>query len=401
MEKCTSDFWISGINYKKTDATIRGSFSINNEQYKRILEKASALGLKECLILSTCNRSEIYAVAADQEILTELICSESTSSQQVFQELAYTKQGVNAIQHLFHVTAGLDSQVLGDYEIVGQVRQAAKFSKAHGLIGPYMERLVNSALQSSKAIRTTTRLSGGTVSVSFAAIQYIKDNVQDYKQKKILLIGTGKLGRNTCKNIVDYLHNRNVKLINRTADKAIRLADELGLKYCAMEELSRGIAEADIIITSTNSPSTIINLSDLQDGSEKLIIDLSIPYNVDPEAAKLPHTSLLNVDELSRIKDESLREREAEVPRALEIIAEHISEFQGWVGSRKHVPVLLAIKEKLHQIEYCPLMQNSPVDTSIINSQKIQRVINNTAVKLQSKDNRGCHYIAAINDLIG
>lgn len=194
-----TNFFIAGINYKKTDALLRGEYAINNEQYASLLEQAKLVGLNELFVISTCNRTEIYGFTDSAETLMQLLCSQTQGSLETFSQIAYIKKGIEAIEHLFEVGAGLDSQILGDYEIVGQLKQAVKFSKERGFIGAYMERLINGVLQTSKEIRTKTELSGGTVSVSFAAIQYIKEKISHISKKRILLIGTGKIGRNTCK----------------------------------------------------------------------------------------------------------------------------------------------------------------------------------------------------------
>lgn len=396
VDKSLSEFWIAGVNYKKTDATIRGRYAINHEQYNNILAEAHKLGLNECFILSTCNRTEIYGLAHDVNMLIDLVCNETAGDKETFKKLAYIKRGTDAIEHLFNVSAGLDSQVLGDYEVIGQVKQAAKQSKEKGFIGAFFERLINCALQSSKAIKTTTELSGGTVSVSFAAIQYIREHIPGYKHKNILLIGTGKIGRNTCKNLVDYLHNKHVTLINRTAAKAISLANELGVQHAVLEDLPQQIQKADIIITSTNAPQPIITTEHLAGSNPKLIIDLAIPYNVDIAVKTLDGITLLNVDELSKLKDDTLQKRMAEIPKAKAIIDEHIQEFIDWLEMRRHAPVLKSLKKKLQQIE-----SNKSEEQLDKNAhQRIQRVITTTAVKLQKDNQRGCYYIEAINEYI-
>ncbi|MEJ7589741.1 MAG: glutamyl-tRNA reductase, partial [Ferruginibacter sp.] len=301
-----STFFIAGINYKKTDANLRGQYAINNEQYACLFPLALSYGVNEFFVLSTCNRTEIYGFAENPSPLCELLCTQTQGSENTFKEIAYIKKGHKAIEHLFEVAAGLDSQILGDYEVVGQIRQAVKFSKENNFIGAYMERLVNEVLQSSKLIRTTTALSGGTVSVSFAAIQYIKEKLGDVTNKKILLIGTGKIGRNTCKNVVDYLGTKNITLINRTAEKAAALSSTLGLNFAPIEELPKYIDDADIILVATNATEPVVLSSHLLNGRSKLIIDLSIPYNVEKSAQYLPNVTLVNVDKLAEIKDETL-----------------------------------------------------------------------------------------------
>lgn len=391
-----TQFKVAGINYKKTEATIRGQFAINEEQYEKILNAAREAGINELFILSTCNRTEIYAVAPEGEQLASLLCDQTDGSVATFHELAYMKNGVDAVQHLFHVSAGLDSQILGDYEILGQIKKAAKFAKERGFIGTFTERLINSILQSSKAIKTDTKLSGGTVSVSFAAVQYIKEHILNIPDKKILLVGTGKIGRNTCKNLVDYLDTRNITLINRTEEKAEELARNLGLATLPIEQLDQAVADADIILVSTNAEEPVVLSSQLQNKGQKLVIDLSIPCNVEAKAGALENITLVGVDELSRIKDETLQMRQDEVPKALNIISEHLNEFAAWYDMRRYVPMLREVKTKLQELDNTIY----PAETNGDSKDKIQKVINSLAIKIRNEVTPGCQYIQAINEFI-
>jgi glutamyl-tRNA reductase len=396
-----SSFFIAGINYKKTDASVRGNFAINQKQYHSILHKAPFYDIAELFVLSTCNRTEIYGIANSAEDLISLLCSETSGSIEAFRKLTYIKHGMNAVEHLFDVAAGLDSQILGDYEIVGQMKQAVKFSKENGFISTYLERLTNAVLQSSKAIKSQTQLSGGTVSVSFAAVQFIRDNVINVKNKKILLIGTGKIGKITCRNLIDYLDTKKITLINRTEDKAFSLADEMGLIRASYDNIESEIEEADIIIVATNAAQPIILKNDLLLSKEKVLIDLSIPNNIEPSAKDLPHITLVNVDDLSKINDATLQKREAEVPKAKNIIAEHIAEFIEWHEMRKHVPILKAVKQKLHGMYGCNLYTSLNIDTKEKdNPGAVQKAVNTMAVKMRAQHQPGCNYIEAINDFI-
>lgn len=399
-----NQFYIAGINYRKTDASIRGLFAVNNDHYASLMQKAPSYFLNELFVLSTCNRTEIYGIAPCADSLVHLLCSETEGSVETFKELAYIKQGQEALDHLFHVASGLDSQILGDYEIVGQLKQAAKFAKQQGFIGTFLERLINTVLQSSKTVKGQTVLSGGTVSVAFAAVQFLIDNVEDSSNKKIVLVGTGKIGRNTCKNLVDYLHTSNITLINRTTDKAVELAEELGVKYAAFEDADKHIIEADIVIVATNAEQPVIMKADLVNSNNKILIDLSIPNNIDPLAKELSHIILVNVDDLSKINDATLQKRQAEVPKAKAIIAEHIEEFTEWYSMRKNVPVLKAVKQKLHDMHACQLFLNMHPNYGESYTQNstdsIQKVINNMAIKMRQQRKPGCNYIEAINDFI-
>ncbi|HEY0677297.1 MAG TPA: glutamyl-tRNA reductase [Chitinophagaceae bacterium] len=396
-------FFVAGINYKKTDAEVRGQFAVSNDQYVQLLGQAAAMGVKELFVVSTCNRTEIYGFAQDSRQLADLLCSVTEGSVNTFLSLAYIKRGKEAVRHLLNVGAGLDSQILGDYEIVGQIKQAAKVSKEYNMLGAFTERLINCMLQCSKAIKNQTELSGGTVSVSFAAVQYIRENILNIADKKILLIGVGKIGRNTCRNLVDYLETTNITLINRTEEKAAGLADELGVRYAQLNELTDQIKSSDIILVATNAAEPVVMRSNLEGNGEKLIIDLSIPYNVEASARKLSNIRLVNVDELSKMKDETLQKRKAEVPKAKTIIATHMEEFLEWHEMRKHVPVLKAVKIKLKEIHTHPLyIQVSRTQSSRTGDteKKIQRVINGMATKMRSQNKQGCHYIEAINEFI-
>lgn len=399
--KHISNFYVAGINYKKSDASIRGQFAITNEQYEAILTLAAERGLNELFILSTCNRTEIYGFGYSSEQLIDLLCSQTAGDAATFKKAAYIKKGQQAIEHVFNVGAGLDSQILGDYEIVGQLKTAVRFSKERGFIGAFSERLINCVLQSSKLIKNSTALSGGTVSVSFAAVQYIRDTVTDIRSKSILLLGVGKIGRNTCKNLVDYLDTQNITLINRTTEKAAELANELGLSYAPLSDLDQHIKKADIILVATNAAEPTILKSHLEGGSQKLIIDLSIPYNVEDAAQQLFNVQMANVDELSKLKDETLKKREAEVPKAKGIIGELMIEFLDWYDMRKHVPLLKDLKLKLKSIYAHPLNLHLATATcpKTLDVQ-IQRVLNDTAGKIKLNNQRGCQYINAITEFI-
>ncbi len=325
-----NNFFVAGINYKKADAEIRGLFTINHGQYAAVLDAASVAGINEIFILSTCNRTEIYGLIDDPNVLIELLCTQTSGDAETFKKSAYIKDGLCAVEHLFSVGAGLDSQILGDYEIVGQLKAAAKFSKQKGFIKGFSERLINAVLQASKLIKTNTQLSSGTVSVSFAAIQYIRNYFKSIKDKNILLIGAGKIGSSTCKNLVDYLHTKNITLINRSPEKAIELANEFGLRTANLSELNNEIAFADIILVATNADAPVVLKSQLENSGEKLIIDLSIPCNVEESVHSLTDVHLINIDELSALKDKTLKKREAEIPKAKAIIADAMQEFFEW-----------------------------------------------------------------------
>jgi glutamyl-tRNA reductase len=397
--KTVPNFYVAGINYKKSDASVRGQFAIGSEQYAAVLTQATGQGLNEVFILSTCNRTEIYGFAHSSHQLVELLCSQTVGDAGTFKKSAYIKNGIEAIEHVFNVGAGLDSQILGDYEIVGQLKTAVKFAKEAGFVGAFTERLINCVLQSSKIIKNSTSLSGGTVSVSFAAVQYITNMVVNPSGKKILLLGVGKIGRNTCKNLVDYVETKNITLINRSPDKAEALAGELGLKHASLDNLEEEVAKADIILVATNSAQPVILKQHVEGKGEKLILDLSIPYNVADDAQVLPNVHMVNVDKLSKLKDDTLKMRLAEVPKAKGIISELMIEFQDWCEMRKHVPMLKQLKVKLKELYGHPQYVQTTTCPKKLDVH-IQRVLNDTAGKIKVQNQRGCQYLSALNEFI-
>lgn len=396
------EFTVVGINYKKSEASVRGMYAVNQDQYAALLETAPAYGVRDFFVLSTCNRTEIYGLAESEEQLKAFVSSVCTGDAATFSSLCYSKKGGDAIGHLYQVAAGLDSQILGDFEIMGQIKAAVKIAKASGYIKTFMERLLNSVMQSSKAVKTRTELSGGTVSVSFAATQYIKEYTgaqHDVRKMNIVLVGTGKMGRVTCKNLVDYLGTRNIVLINRTESTARELAAEMGLRWAPIERMGVELASADIILVSTNSPDPVILREHLEGGGSKLIIDISVPCNVAKDARDLSGVSFVDVDMLSRRKDETLQKRSAEVPKALAIISEHVAEFVEWCAMRKHVPVLQEVKSKLLGLPVAAGVFGQMVEADS-KEQRAQKVINNLATKMRTENALGCQYIQAINDYI-
>lgn len=397
--KIIPNFYVAGINYKKSDASVRGRFAIGTEQYAAVLALAGRQGLNEVFILSTCNRTEIYGFAHSAQQLVALLCSQTSGDAETFAAAAYIKNGVEAVEHVFNVGAGLDSQILGDYEIVGQLKTAVKFAKEAGFVGAFTERLINCVLQSSKIIKNNTSLSGGTVSVSFAAVQYIANMVPNPSGKKILLLGVGKIGRNTCKNLVDYLETKDITLINRSPDKAFALAEELGLQHSSLNDLAGEVSRADIILVATNAPEPVLLKQHLEGKGEKLILDLSVPCNVSAEAQELPNVHMVNVDKLSRLKDDTLKMRQAEVPKAKGILSELLLEFQEWCEMRKHVPMLKQLKVKLKELYAHPQYVQTVTCPKKIDGY-IQRVLNETAGKVKLQNQRGCQYLSALNEFI-
>ena len=340
-------FFIVGISYKNADAEIRGNYSLDPKSKLSLLTKAKESGLESIMAISTCNRTEVIWLVNDPEILTNLLCDTTNSSKEEFKKYSYTLSKHEAINHLFKVGSGLESQILGDFEIIGQLKHSAASSKKAGLLNTYLDRLVSLVIRASKRIKTETSLSTGATSVSFASVQYICNNVEDVNNRNILLFGTGKIGRNTCENLIKQTKNSKITIINRTKDKAEKVAGKFNLKVEDISDLSHEISKADVLVVATGSLETTVDKSLIKTKEPLLILDLSIPKNVSNDVNELDNVNLIHLDDLSKITDMTLESRKKEIPKAKKIIESVIKEFEEWVENRKFAPTIRALKSKL------------------------------------------------------
>lgn len=340
-----------GVSYVKADAHTRGRYSLSKDNQHLLLQEAKEKGF-DVFVLSTCNRTEITGFSEHPYQLIQLLCKYSDGNVEEFARISNVYKGKEAINQLFRVGTGLESQILGDYEIVGQLKMAFKQAKNEGTTNAYLERLVNLVLQASKRVKNNTDLSSGTTSVSYAAVQYMIESVKDYNQKNVLVFGLGKMGKHTCKNLAEYTNNTSVCLINRTEAKAVEFVKEHpSIRQAKIENLSEEIAKADILIVSTGADKPTVTAEHVAKDKELLILDLSMPENVDEEVENFEKVTLVNVDELSKITNETQARREQEIPAAEAIIESHKEEFNEWLDHRRLVPAINALKESLVAIQ--------------------------------------------------
>lgn len=345
-------FYNVGLSYKKADVHTRGKFSISKENQILLLQEAKANGVDGIFVLSTCNRTEITGFAEHPFQLIKLLCKYSQGSVDEFIKVFNVNKGNEAILHLFKLSTGLASQILGDYEIVGQLKKSFKQAKEQGVVNAYLERLINLVLQASKRVKNKTKLSSGTTSVSYAAVQYIIENLSDHNSKNILVYGLGKMGKHTCKNLSQYTKNKSVCLINRTDSKAVSFIDEHPeIRFSKYENLIKEIDKTDVLIVSTGASEPTITKSHVKKGKELLILDLSMPENVSLELNERKEISLVNVDELSAITDKTLAMREGEIPKAELIIDIYMDEFKEWINHRRFTPAINALKQSLRVLQ--------------------------------------------------
>lgn len=383
-----------GLSYKKADAKTRGAFSITKENQKLLLEDAKNFGIDGVFVLSTCNRTEIMGFAYHPFELISLLCKYSSGAVEDFVSVSNVYKNKDAIRHLFKTATGLDSQILGDYEIVGQLKESFKLAQQHKTLNAYLERLINLVLQASKKVKNTTKLSSGTTSVSYAAVQYIIEKVADYSSKNILVYGLGDIGKNTCKNLIEYAQIENVTLVNRTESKAQEFVKQHPLvKMNSVENLTEEVSKADILVVSTGADVPTITLEHIKSQKELLVLDLSMPENVDRAVIDLDNVSLVNIDELSKITNKTIAEREKEVPKAEAIIMAHKAEFIEWLDHRKFTPAVNALKESLTSIQSDAIsFQSKKIKdfneehAEVITSRMIQKITTQFVKHLKAED---------------
>lgn len=346
-----STFYAVGLSYKKADAEMRGKFSLDDNGKTNVLAQAQAEGIEALIVTSTCNRTEIYGFAQHPFQLIKLLCENSQGTVEDFQKVAYVYKNQEAVSHMFRVGTGLDSQILGDFEIISQIKSAFVESKNRQLANAFMERLVNAVIQASKRIKNETEISSGATSVSFAAVRYIFNNVEDIANKNILLFGTGKIGRNTCENLVKHTKHEQITLINRTKDKAERLARKLDVIVKDYVDLQLEIQKADVLVVATGAQNPTVDKAILNLKKPLLILDLSIPKNVNENVQDVKGVTLVHMDHLSQMTDETLENRKKHIPAAESIIEEIKDEFIAWTKQRKFAPTIHALKEKLNSIK--------------------------------------------------
>ena len=377
----SSSFYAIGLSYKKADANIRGLFSLDDKAQINLFNQAKENGIESLIIASTCNRTEIYGFAQHPFQLIKLLCDNTKGTVDDFQKVAYIFKNQDAISHMFRVGSGLDSQILGDFEIISQIKKSAIVSKRHALLNPFLERLVNAVIQASKRIKTETQISSGATSVSFASVQYIFNTIEDVSNKNILLFGTGKIGRNTCENLVKHTKNERITLVNRTKNSAEHIAGKFNLVVKDYANLQEEINQSDILIVATGAQRPTIDKQLIQTNKPLLILDLSIPKNVDDNVEDIPNVMLVHLDDLSKITDETHEKRKEHIPLAEVIIEEVKKEFNDWLETRKFAPTIKALKIKLLDFKNAELDAQRK-KSSNFNEEQAELISNNIIQKI-------------------
>lgn len=403
-----SNFFLVGIDHRSAGVEVREKFSLNESQASHLIHDYKQLGGDGMMIVSTCNRTEIYAFGNCPRDIVSLFCQHTGNEQELFYKYQNIKQNREAIEHLFKVSAGMESKILGDFEIIGQIKKSFQFAKEQQAHNAFIERLVNNAIQASKKIKNQTQLSTGAASVAFAAVQKIKNYLQQTslaEQAKVVLVGTGKIGRTACENLVNQTGLKDITLINRTEEKAERLAERFGVRYLNYAHLESALDAADIIIVATGALAPTVSFSHFKTEKPRLVLDLSVPRNVEATIYAHSQFEVVDVDSLSAVAEENMERRKAEIPAAEEIINKIIDEFYLWLESRRVAPTLQAVRKKMESwkskevqnlLKKYPELNEEHAD--ILADQLLNRITGQFAKKLKegedvNNDLRTIHYI--------
>lgn len=396
-EHIISRFCVIGINFQKASATERSLFAITSEKRNYLLTDAKEKGFRSLFVLSTCNRTELYGFCDHDKDLTELLVKHCSGSLDILRNHGFVKKGKEAFEYLFKVAAGLHSQIAGDYEIAGQLKCAVAQSRKQGLIGPLMDRIINYALQASKAVKSSTLLSNGTVSVSYAAIEWL-NTIRDIDRKSVLIIGTGSMGRNIAKNVKHYLRPEKIIIMNRTDETARLLAQETGFIFRSFGELSQETRNVDVVIVCTNAPGYLLRKEHFKANKPVTVLDLSVPENAEPGIADIPGVKVIGIDEVSQTLSATFVKRSREIPKAVAIIEEYLNDVYDWLTHYKHIPVIRDVKQKLYGLSSMEYHQST--DTASLIGRRINKAVGELAMNLRDKNEKGCQYISAIHQFL-
>lgn len=350
----TQNFKALALSYKTAPLRIREQVSLNEAGAKQLLNfLKDYTQASDILVVSTCNRTEIYYVA------------ESDLSADIFKGLALIKnpesgfeqhfakyEGVACIRHLFDVAIGLDAQVIGDLQISGQVKNAYQWSADVNAAGPFLHRLMHTIFFANKRVVQETAFRDGAASISYAAKELAEELTSGIREPRVLVVGVGEIGQDFCLNLVDS-RMKNVTVLNRTPEKAEALASKCGFKHNVIEVLSDEIASADLVVSSVSGNDPLITLDLLNDMrilSHKYFIDLSMPRSIDASVEQIPGALLYNLDDIQEKTTEAVEKRKASVPQVQNIISEAIEDFEDWSKEMIVSPTIQKLKQALDQI---------------------------------------------------
>ncbi|MEQ9425256.1 MAG: glutamyl-tRNA reductase [Cyclobacteriaceae bacterium] len=396
------DFKALGISYKDSPLEVREMLSFDEGTAKQLLQKLSdALGLTEALIVSTCNRTEVYyssSVDLFDDILGVISVQKGTTSQSISQFFKNYPKAQSAIDHLFNVSIGLEAQVVGDLQIINQVKNAYQWSVDEDMAGPFLHRLMHTIFFTNKRIVQETPFRDGAASVSYATVELIKGLVQNIERPKILVLGTGEIGEDVAKNL-SLVKNAHVWLSNRTTDKAEQLAAECGYEAVDFSNIKQFLPQVDVVISSIQNETPSINKEMLSTGepnSFKYLFDLSVPRSITNDVEEIPGVLLYNIDSIQSKTSKALERRLKAIPEVKSIIKSSIKDLKNWSSEMEVSPTINKLKNALEEIrkeEISRYLRDSNQDENAvvdkITKGMVQKIIKLPVLQLKAACKRG------------
>jgi glutamyl-tRNA reductase len=358
-----------GISHKTAPVALRERFAFTQARAADFLQDAvGAPGVQEAALISTCNRTEAYVVAADpvagESAVLGLLAAHAGIRPTELADVIYSPRNCDAARQLFRVASGLESMIPGEAEVQGQVRRAFDAAQAAGATGPMLNRLFGAALQAGKRARSETAIGEGRASVSSVAVQLARDVLGDLRSRHVVLIGAGETSELTAQALAGE-GVETVFLANRHAARARSVADRFGGQVVSLDELPAQFAAADMVLASTASPHPIVGAVELElvmrerRGRPLLLIDLAVPRDVDPACADLDDVTLYDIDDLQAVVARTLSGREAEAARAEGIVEDEIQRFARWMNGQDARPTIAALREHGQEIVDRVLAENA------------------------------------------
>jgi glutamyl-tRNA reductase len=359
-----------GVSHKTAPVAVRERLALPEGRAVSVLvELVADPAIEEAVSISTCNRTELYIVASDPvEAETVVLSALSRQAELRPTELLghlYSLRSNEAVEHLFSVAAGLESMIIGEAEIQGQVKRAYELALVEGVTGPITNRLFRDALAAGKRVRTETGVGRSRVSVSSVAVDLARGVMGELARRRVLVIGAGENGELTAQ----ALRERGVSTVfvaNRRYDRAIGLAQRFGGEAVRFDDLPVELMEADIVVSSTGSPHTIVGRDELElvmdtrAGRPLLLIDIAVPRDIDPTVRDLAGVTLYDIDDLQREVARNLSGREAEATRARALVEQEVSRFAEWMATLDVVPTIAALRARGDEIVEHVLQENGP-----------------------------------------
>ncbi len=353
--------WVTGLNHRTAPVEVRERLAFKGPDLAGALDQLKQWpGLQEGLILSTCNRVEVAVTAEDgvdpQNCIEEFL----TSSQKIvdrawLQPYVYGFGGSDAIRHLFRVAASLDSMVIGEPQILGQLKEAYSVARERGALSGFLETVLTRAFNVAKRVRTETEIGASAVSVSYAAVELAREIFGSLKNRKVMLIGAGKMSELAARHLSRSGVSQ-ILVANRTRTRAVEVAEMVGGTIIEYERMYAALPEVDIVITSSGAPDYILRkdqakrIIEARKNRPIFIIDIAVPRNVEPAVNEIDNIFLYDIDDLQRVVENNLRGRFDEAAEADRIVSEEVERLEGWLRSRQAVPLIVSLQNQFEQI---------------------------------------------------